>query len=135
MSNEFNRYQLLEVLTPAECVSRMLDASTALDEAQRNLRDALHFEAAAEQEYREAKAKAWTELPDMGTAAMKEAIVQGQSAKARRVRDDAVAESKAWMEEVRNKRQVLSALQSVANSIKEEAALARTGPSVEGFMG
>lgn len=123
-----------EVLTPGELVEMMLDARGDLDTAQNNLRDSLHYEAAAEQEYRVAKAKAWAACPETGTAASKEAWVDAECAAARRTRDDAVAESKAWMEEVRNKRQILSALQSVANSVREEAALARVGPELEGFM-
>lgn len=126
--------KVTEVLTPGELVEMMLDAKGDLDKAQENLRQALHYEAAAEQEYRVAKAKAWETVPATGTAASKEAWVDGECAERRRVRDDAVAESKAWMEEVRNKRQILSALQSVSNAVREEVALARVGPELDGFM-
>lgn len=113
-------------LTPSQLVDLILRHSQDIDDAQRELTDSLSKEPEAEYQYRKARAKAWASAPE-GPARSKEDYVDGESAEQRRDRDAQVAMSKALMELVRNKRQQLSALQSVSNAIREEAALVNYG--------
>jgi hypothetical protein len=123
-----------EVISPGQLVALMLSAQAKLDAANTAYREAMHTEADSEHDYRVLKAKKWDEavrtLPVKSTAAYKESWVQGQTAAARQERDHAIANSKAEMERVRNIRQELSSLQSIANAIREEVAMARVGPDL-----
>lgn len=116
-------------LTPTELVSMMLEASNDIDTAQRELETSLHAEARAHEKFIMAQANAWRGV----TGPNKEfriAMVNEITVKERYTYEVQVASSKVALEAVRNERQKLSALQSAANSIKEEAALARTGPDL-----
>lgn len=116
------------VVTPQLIIEMMLKQFDALDDAQRMLEKALNGEPDAERTYREARAECWPSV--QGTATEKEDMVNAMTADQRRARDMAQSFSKAMMEKVRNERQKLSALQSAANAIREEAALARVGPEM-----
>lgn len=113
----------------------MLEKQRELDEAGDAYRDAMQAEALAEHDYRVAKAAKWSEavrtLPIKTTASHKESWVQGETAALRRARDLTIADAKAEMERVRNIRQELSSLQSIANAIREEVAMARVGPELK----
>lgn len=108
----------------------MLTYVGELDEAQKQLHNALHSEANMEHIYRQERRKAFISA-EAGTVDERNAEVDATCADARRERDRATGDAKAALEAVRNKRQSLSALQSIANSVREEAAFARVGPDVE----
>jgi hypothetical protein len=114
-------------LTPVQMVNLMLKAGEAIETAQNELAEALPREADLHEVYIRAKAEAWRAVEGRSREE-REAYVDDSARSARHDYERAVARSKAAMENVRNKRQKLSALQSAANSIKEEAALARTSP-------
>lgn len=114
-------------LTPTELVEMMLTASNDIDTCQKALEKALHAEARAHRHLIRAEARAWREVQGPNRE-HRQAMVNEQVQEERYTYEVCVAESKVALEGVRNERQKLSALQSAANSIKEEAALARTGP-------
>lgn len=114
-------------LTPTELVEMMLQASNDIDAQQKLLEAALHAEAKAHRHLIVAEASAWREVKGPNRE-YRTAMVNERVQAERYTYEVAVAESKVALEGVRNERQKLSALQSAANSIKEEAALARTGP-------
>lgn len=116
-------------ITPAQMVSMTLDYIKDLENAQRELDESLHNEARKEQAYRVARGKAWSQAEGR-TGDERVDHVNAMTAAERLERDLAVATSKAKMELVRNKRQSMSAIQTAANSIKEEAAFSRVGPDV-----
>lgn len=119
-------------ITPAQMVAMMLDASAKIDEAQKELERALHVEVTQHRVFIRAKAGAWREVKGPNRE-YREAMVDDITQNERYDYENAVADSKAAQEAVRNERQKLSALQSAANSVKEEAALARVGPDLTGF--
>lgn len=114
--------------TPGELVSMMIEASRALDEAQRELLEKVHKEARAVMEYRKARANAYL-ATEGRTVNEREAAVDKVTAEEGYAARLSEGLAKAALESVRNRRSQLSALQTVASSVKEEAALARTGPS------
>jgi hypothetical protein len=113
-------------MTPGELVEMMLKASAELDEAQRELVQQTGHAAQKEHEYRKARAHAY--LATSGTVAEREAHVDKSTGDERYAAQLAEGLSKSSLEAVRNKRTQLSVLQTVANAVKEEAALARTRP-------
>jgi hypothetical protein len=114
-------------LTPGELVELMFKASRALDEAQTQLSRCVRVEADAESEYRKAKANAY--LATSGTVGERDAQVDKTVADERYRAHLAEGLSKSALEAVRNRRTQLSVLQTVANSLREEAAVLRTGPN------
>lgn len=112
--------------SPRDLVEMMLEASRQLDEAQVELQRCVREESEAEATYRLAKANSY--LSTQGTVGEREAQVDKIVAAERKRAYLAEALSKSALEAVRNRRQQLSVLQSVASSLKEEALLARTGP-------
>lgn len=94
--------------------------------------------AAAEADYRKAKAVAWVSCPSDPdgtkagerdwTAARKEAWVDADTADLRYARDLADASRDAAREAVRSHRQQLSSLQSLLAAHRAEAELGATGP-------
>lgn len=116
-------------ITPTDMVAMMLRAIQDLDEAQNLLEVALHNEARKDKEYRDDKHMGW-QRAEGRSVDERVAHVDFLCGESRLRRDLAVAESKSLLERVRNKRQSLSALQSAANSIKEEAAHSRVGPDL-----
>lgn len=117
-------------LTPSQLVHLMLEHIEQLEHAQNNLRRSLVDEAHADFHYRDAKADAWEQVEGRN-ADERIAKVDAAVGTLRLHRDLAVANSKADLEDVRNKRQSLSALQSAAHSIREEAAFSRVGPQLD----
>lgn len=83
--------------------------------------------AEAENEYRKARAQAWVTVPD-GTAAFREAQVDGITADLRMRRDIAAGMQRAAIEAVRSRQQQLSAWQSVVRAQRAEAELGAFGP-------
>lgn len=112
-----------------DLTTEMLRLSKLLDDALAYLRRSSEEYADAEHVYREAKARAWVEAPE-GTVMAREAWVNGTTAAIRRRRDLADGMRQAALEAVRSRRAQLSALQTIANANREEAALARTGPEL-----
>lgn len=119
-------------LNPTELVRLILDQMKDMDQAQRDLVAALHAEAEAEHDYRVRRAVAWSEAEGRSVDE-RSAQVDSATAAERRDRDLATGNAKASMELVRNKRQELSALQSLANALKAEAELAKVGPDTPDF--
>lgn len=112
--------------TPRDLIERMLEASRALDGAQENLNICVREESRAENEYRKARANAY--LATEGTVQAREAQVDKVTDQERYAAHLAAGLSRAALESVRNRRTQLSVLQTVANSVREELSLARTGP-------
>lgn len=111
-----------------DLTAELLRLSKLLDDALGYLRRSTEQYADAEHVYRLEKARAWIETP-AGTVAEREAAVNGATAKLRRDRDLAEGMKQAGLEAVRSRRAQLSALQTLAGAYREEAMLARTGPS------
>jgi hypothetical protein len=114
-----------DVFTPQRLVQMMLEASAALDAAQDELIRCTRSHSDAERTYRMAKSTAY--LASSGTVGERDAYVTKACDKEAYQAHLAEGLSKSSLEAVRNRRTQLSVLQTVANSIKEEAALARTG--------
>lgn len=112
--------------SPRQLVEMMIEASRALDAAQRDLEERVRAEAHSEAEYRKARASAY--LATSGTVGEREAHVDKAVATERYAAHLAEGLAKSALENVRSKRGQLSALQSIANALKEEAMFARTGP-------
>lgn len=119
---------LSEAFAEATRLSRLIDAGIEA------LRDQSKQLAAAEQQYREAKAKAWVRCPrdEPGskdwTAARREAWVDAECANLRYHRDIAEGMRSAALEAVRARRTQVSVLQSLLNAEKAEMDFSRTGP-------
>jgi hypothetical protein len=113
-------------MTPAELVEQMRAASQALDAALRDLIDQSRKEAEADRHFRYAWSAGYLETS--GTVAEREAETTILTEKERFELKLAEGLARSALEAVRSKRTQLSALQSAANAIREEAALARVGP-------
>lgn len=111
--------------TPGDLVRLMLKASADLDTAQDNLYASTRAHSDAERRYRQARSNAY--LATSGTVGEREAAVTKTVDHEFYAAHLAEGLSKAALEAVRNRRTQLSVLQTVANAVKEEAALARTG--------
>jgi hypothetical protein len=109
--------------------AEMIRLSGLLDDALNYLGRQTKEFAEAEADYRHAKARAWVEAPK-GTVPEREAWVNGVTADQRKRRDLADGMRQAGLEAVRSRRAQLSALQTISNAHREEAALARTGPEM-----
>ena len=109
-----------------EVADEMRRLSRLLDQGLAALRDQSRELAEAEREYRRAKALAWVEAP-AGTVPEREAWVNGHTAELRYARDLADGVRQAALEAVRSRRTQVSALQTLLNADREEAAFARTG--------
>ena len=99
--------------------------SRLIDQGISALRDQAQEMAEAEREYRRAKALAYVSITE-GTAAAREAAVQGATADLRYQRDLAEGLRQAALEAVRSRRTQISALQSLLNAHKAEAEFVRT---------
>lgn len=115
-----------ETYTPSQLVDMMLTASRDLDQAHVELERRVHEKAESEHVYRLAKSNAY--LATSGTVGEREAYVYKTVAEERKRAKLAADLSQSALEAVRSKRSQLTALQSIANSIREEARLARSGP-------
>jgi hypothetical protein len=111
--------------TPSDLVEMRLEASRALDEAQAELIRATREDAAADRRYRQSKSNAY--LASSGTVGEREATVNKTAGEEGYAAHLAEGLAKAALENVRNKRGQLSALQSIAGAVKAEAELARVG--------
>lgn len=116
-------------LTARDLIERMIETSRALDAAQSELEDAVREEARAENEYRKARASAYL-ATEGRTVAEREARVDQATDTVRYAAHLAGGMTKARLEAVRNRRTQLSTLQTIANSVRAEIELARTGPDI-----
>lgn len=114
-------------MTPVEMAQEGRRLSGLLDLALEACRDRVKSLAEAERQYRKAKAKKWVEAPE-GTAAAREAWVNGETADLRYARDLAAGMERNARDAIRSYQVQISLLQSVANAFKAEAEFARTGP-------
>jgi hypothetical protein len=103
----------------AELVAQTHQYSTLLDKGITSLRENAVQLADAEHSYRLAVAKAWMASGD-GTVQARKAQVDADTADLRRVRDIAEGMRVASLEAVRSRRAQLSALQSVAASMRAD---------------
>lgn len=108
--------------------TELMRLSRLVDQGITALRDQAQELAETEREYRKAKALAYVQITD-GTAAAREAAVQGHTADLRYQRDLADGLRQAALEAVRSRRTQMSALQTLLNAHQEEAKFARTGPA------
>lgn len=119
----------MSTVTTRELNDELLRLSAALDTAVDSLKQAAHEYAVAESNYRDEKAAAWRTAP-AGTVPEREAHVDRATAEERRHRNLAEGDRLGWLEEVRSRRQQLSALQSVAAAVRGEVELAGRGEVV-----
>lgn len=110
-----------DVTTPRHLVDEMLRLSRSLDEAQATLEKASRDWARQENEYRKAKANAY--LASSGTVDARKAAVDKATDQERHDAHLADALRVAALENVRNRRAQLSALQSIANAVKSEVEM------------
>lgn len=113
--------------TVAELVTEMQRLSHLIDEGVKSLYAAATALAESEHTYRVAKAAAWHQAP-AGTVPEREAWVNQRCADERLERDKAEGWRVAALESLRSRRTQLSALQTVANAYREDAAFSRVGP-------
>lgn len=113
-------------MTPAEMAREGRRLSEQLDGALALLKQQIREAADAERDYRKAKAEAWVQAPE-GTAAAKEAIVNGRTADLRHRRDIAVGMERACREAIHSRQTQISLLQSIANAHKADADMDRFG--------
>jgi hypothetical protein len=104
--------------------------SQLLDDALGYLKRQVQEAAAAERDYRHAKAKAWVEAP-AGTVPEREAWVNGVTADLRYRRDLADNMRRAAWQVIESRRQQINLLQSIGAAEREAMAFARTGPELE----
>lgn len=114
------------MITVAELNAELIRLSKKLDEAQAELVKQVSIEATAEHEFRKARANAF--LATSGTVAEREASTDKTTADERYRAHLAQGLAKSALEAVRNIRQQLSALQTLAGAAREEAKLSRYGP-------
>lgn len=111
-----------ELITPSQLRDEMLRLSRELDSAHEELINASRKWAESENTYRLAKANAF--LASSGTVQARSAAVDKATSDERRSAHLAEALKVAALENVRNRRAQLSALQSVANAIRSEVEMA-----------
>lgn len=111
----------------AEVQTEMRRLSVLIDKGVEALAASARELATTESEYRKAKALAYVQITE-GTAAAREAAVNGATADLRYQRDLADGMAKAALEALRSRRTQISALQTLVNAHGEELKLARTGP-------
>lgn len=112
--------------TPVDLNAELVRLSKLLDKALESMRDRGRKLAEHERDYRRARAAGW--LVVEGTAKEREDAVNALTADARYLRDLSDHDRQAAHEAVRNYRTQISALQTIANVARAEAAFARTGP-------
>lgn len=121
-------------MTPDEMGVEMRRLSDLIDRGVTALREQSEKLAAAEHDYRQAKAEAWITVErrtfddEKRLAAEIEAEVNGRCAEHRQARDLAEGMRQAALESLRSRRTQLSALQSLLAAHREEAGFARTEP-------
>lgn len=116
------------MITLVEIHEDMQRFSKLLDRGIDALRDEARNIAAAERDYRKARAEAYLRRAREGTVDEKKAYVDADTADLRYERDVAEGMRTAALEAVRSRRTQLSAAQTMANAYKADADLARTGP-------
>lgn len=109
-----------------ELRDEMLRLSHNLDQALEELVRAARQYAHDEDHYRSAHAKAY--LAASGPAHLRRAVADSETSAERYAAHLSEGLKVAALEAVRSRRAQISALQSIANVIKEEAAYGRTGP-------
>lgn len=112
------------ILAEAEVEVRRL--SGLLDNGLATVRETSAALAAAERDYRKARAESW--LTVEGTAAFREAQVDGLTADLRYARDLAEGTRRAALESVRSRQTQISAIQTLLSAHRAEAEIAGRGP-------
>lgn len=100
--------------------------STLLDKGLDVLRESAERLAAAERDYRKARAEAW--LTVEGVVPQREAQVDALTADLRYERDLTEGTRRAALESVRSRSTQISAVQSLLSASRAEADFVRTGP-------
>lgn len=113
---------MTDVITPADLNQELLRLSRLIDEAQEELISRSHEWAEAENTYRLAKANAF--LASSGTVDARKAAVDKATSRERMDAHLSDALRVAALENVRNRRQQINALQSVAAAVRSESELA-----------
>lgn len=114
-------------MTVAELTPMLIEAAHALDNALHELEGLSQDWAAAERDYRAAKAAAYL-TAEGSTVAEREANAEPRLSSLRYARDLAEGLKVSALEAVRSRRTQVSAIQTLTNLAREEAAFARTGP-------
>ena len=114
----------------SEAAAEVRRLSNLLDAGLDVLRSSAEETAAAEREYRKARALAWVNNTE-GTAGFRESQVDGQTAELRYARDVAEGMRRAALESVRARSTQISMIQTLLNAYKAEANFVRTDPYQE----
>lgn len=112
-------------LTPEEITAELLRLSRLLDERQEELVRFAREWAHAERDYRLARATAYKS--SSGTVAERQAAVDAATIDQMHRAHESDALRQAALEAVRNARAQLSAVQSIANAVREEMKLSMMG--------
>lgn len=111
-----------ELITPQMLQTEMIRLSSEIDQAHASLVSLSHEWAEAENAYRLAKAVAF--LASSGTVGERQAYCDKATSSERLRAHKAEALKVAALENVRNRRAQLSALQSVAHAVRSEVEMA-----------
>lgn len=115
-------------ITPRRLVEMMIETSRELDAAQAELVGMAQEDALKASKARRVRARAY--LATEGTVGVREALTDQEAGTAMYEAHLAKGLHQSALEAVRNKRAQLSALQSIASSVRAEAELAKYGPEV-----
>lgn len=116
------------MILPAQIVDAMLAHITELDACEKDLEVALTTEYHTKVNLQRATAIAYRTI-EGSNREYRKAMVDEAVIKEWEKAEEATVEAKLAYQRMLNKRQALSALQSAARSVTEEAALARVGPA------
>lgn len=112
-------------MNPSEINNMLLEAADDLRRAHRDLEERSRMSAKADAEWRESRAKAHARTE--GTVDERNAAVERETARLRYTAKLAEDLRVSALEAVRSRRSILSAIQSVAATVRSEAELLRTG--------
>lgn len=116
--------------SPEQVVGMMLEFIKDLQIAENVFEDKIHEEVRQHRSFIEAYAASYREVKGPNRE-YRNAVVDDETREERFVYESAVADAKVAYQRLLNKRHSLSALQSAARSVTEEAAFSRTSPLMD----
>lgn len=118
------------MIGPEQIVELMMDFINEMDEAEKSAMLAANAEAREHRTFIEAYADAYRSVSGPNRE-YRQALVDDVTKDIRFNYESAKDASKLAFQHIQNVRQKLSALQSAARTVTEEAAFSRTGPNLE----
>lgn len=120
---------MADLPTTADLIAEANRLGEKIDRGVQELAKSARAAAEAEHAYRKAKGQAWVSVNE-GTVPERQAWVDESTADLRRERDIAEGLRVSALEALRSRRAQLSALQTVATSVRSEMDMARYSPEV-----